>query len=95
MPTIASSPHEGDSPCGPQKGYVVSDPDILGGTPVIAGTRLTVYAVLGRMRSGETVDDLAADYPEIPRDAFAVAERYARTHPLREHPSGRPWRNSA
>ena len=75
--------------------YIVSDPEILGGTPVIAGTRLTVYAILGRMQDGETVGDLAADYPEVPREAFAAAELYARTHPLRGRPSGRPWRNAA
>ena len=75
--------------------YIVSDSKILGGTPVIAGTRLTVYAILGRMQDGETVDDLAADYPEVPREAFAAAGLYARTHPLRGRPSGRPWRNAA
>ena len=75
--------------------YIASDADILGGTPVIAGTRLTVYAILGRLQDGDTVDDLAADYPEVPRDAFAAAELYARAHPLRGRPSGRPWRNAA
>ena len=75
--------------------YIVSDPAIQGGTSVVAGARLTVYAILGRMRDGETVDDLAADYPEVPREAFAAAELYARTHPLRGRPSGRPWRSAA
>ena len=75
--------------------YIVSDPDILGGTPVIAGTRVTVYSILGRLQDGDTVDDLAGDYPALPREAFAVAELYARTHPLRGRPSGRPWRNAA
>ena len=74
---------------------IASDADILGGTPVIAGTRLTVYAILGRLQDGDTVDDLAADYPEVPRDGFAAAELYARAHPLRGRPSGRPWRNAA
>ena len=74
---------------------IASDADILGGTPVIAGTRLTVYAILGRLQDGDTVDDLAADYPEVPREAFAAAELYARAHPLRGRPSGRPWRNAA
>lgn len=75
--------------------YIVSDPDILGGTPVVAGTRVTVYSILGRLQDGETVADLAFDYPELPRKAFAAAELYAKAHPLRGRPSGRPWRNAA
>lgn len=75
--------------------YITSDEDILGGTPVIAGTRLTVYAILGRLQDGDSIDDLVEDYPEVPRKAFVAAEIYAKTHPLRGRPSGRPWRNAA
>jgi len=75
--------------------YITSDEDILGGTPVIAGTRLTVYAILGRLQDGDSIDALAEDYPEIPREAFEAAEIYAKSHPLRGRPSGRPWRNAA
>lgn len=75
--------------------YIVSDPDILGGTPVIAGTRLTVYAVLGRLQGGDLMDGLAEDYPDLSPKAFAAAELYAKAHPLRGRPSGRPWRNTA
>lgn len=75
--------------------YITSDEDILGGTPVIAGTRLTVYAILGRLQDGDSIDDLVEDYPEIPREAFEAAEIYAKSHPLRGRPSGRPWRNAA
>ena len=75
--------------------YITSDEDILGGTPVIAGTRLTVYAILGRLQDGDSVDDLVEDFPEIPRQAFEAAEIYAKSHPLRGRPSGRPWRNAA
>ena len=75
--------------------YVTSDADILGGTPVVRGTRLTVYAILGRLQGGDSVDDLEADYPELPREAFTAAALYARAHPLRGRPSGRPWRNAA
>ncbi len=74
--------------------YIVSDPDILGGTPVIAGTRLTVYSILGRLQDGDTVEDLADDNQEVPREAFATAELYAKAHPLRGRPSGRPWQNA-
>lgn len=75
--------------------YITSDEDILGGTPVIAGTRLSVYAILGRLQDGDDIDDLTEDYPEIPREAFEAAEIYAKCHPLRGRPSGRPWRNAA
>ncbi len=75
--------------------YIASDPDILGGTPTIAGTRLTVYAVLGRLQDGDSLDELAEDYPELSREAFKAAELFARAHPLRGRPSGRPWHNAA
>ena len=71
--------------------YIASDPDTLGGTPVIAGTRITVYSVLGRLQDGESEDDVLEDYPEVPREAVKAAELYAKAHPLRGRPSGRPW----
>lgn len=75
--------------------YIESAGDILGGTPVIRGTRITVYSVLGRIQDGETIDDLVEDNPDIPREAFEAALLFAKTHPMRGRPSGRPWRNVA
>ena len=75
--------------------HIVSDTDILGGTPVIRGTRIRVYAVLGRLQNGDSVADLVAENPDIPRDAFEAAAIFARAHPLRGRPGGRPWRNAA
>ena len=75
--------------------FIKSHPDILGGTPVIDGTRIPVYAVLGRFQGGDTLQDLIDDYPDVPPEAFEAAELYARAHPLRGRPSGRPWRNAA
>ena len=46
--------------------HIVSDPETLGGTPVIRGTRITVYSVLGRLQDGDSVDDLVADNPDVP-----------------------------
>ncbi len=73
--------------------YITSNPDILGGTPVIAGTRISVYSVLGRLQDGETADDISMDYPKISEQAIETAELYAKAHPLRGRPSGRPWHN--
>ena len=72
--------------------HVVCDPDILGGTPVIRGTRVSVHSVRVRLEAGEPVEELMEDYPAVPREAFGAAALYARTHPLRGRPGGRPWR---
>jgi uncharacterized protein (DUF433 family) len=70
---------------------IVIDEAIKGGTPVIRGTRMTVYSVLGRVEHGETIDDILADNPDLAREAIEAAVTYARTHPLMGRPAGRPW----
>jgi uncharacterized protein (DUF433 family) len=69
--------------------YIVRDPEIMGGMPVIRGTRISVYSVLARLAGGNRVDDLTSEYPEIPRAAFEAAAVHARTHPRRGRPARR------
>jgi uncharacterized protein (DUF433 family) len=69
--------------------------EIMGGTPVIKGTRITVYAVLGRLAGSDTVEDILEDYPTLSREAVETAELYARTHPIIGRPGGRPWARTA
>ncbi len=71
--------------------WIAMDEEILGGTPIVRGTRMTVYSVLGRVEHGETVDDILADNPDLSSDAIQAAIVYARTHPLIGRPGGRPW----
>jgi uncharacterized protein (DUF433 family) len=71
--------------------FIVVDGAIKGGTPVIRGTRMTVYAVLGRIDHGDTIEDVLSDNPDLTHDAVAAAIIYARTHPLVGRPGGRPW----
>jgi uncharacterized protein (DUF433 family) len=71
------------------------DESIMGGTPVIRGTRMTVYSVLGRIEHGETVDDILADNPDLGRETIEAAITYARSHPPIGRPSGRPWADAA
>ena len=54
---------------------------VQGGRPVIKGTRLTVSVIHGRLLSGDTIETLMEDYPDIPRRAFEAALFYAQTHP--------------
>jgi len=75
--------------------FIVIDEAIKGGTAVIRGTRMTVYAILGRVEHGDAIDDILAENPDLTRDAVEAAIIYARTHPLVGRPGGRPWTTQA
>jgi uncharacterized protein (DUF433 family) len=57
--------------------HVKSDPAIMLGKPVIAGTRITVELILEKLAAGETIDDLLLDYPQLTREAVSAALRFA------------------
>jgi uncharacterized protein (DUF433 family) len=69
--------------------YIEIAEGVQGGRPVIKGTRLTVSAVYGRLSSGDTLDMLMEDYPEIPCEAFEAAFLYGKTHPRVGRPTSR------
>jgi uncharacterized protein (DUF433 family) len=45
--------------------YIIIDPEILGGTPVISGTRIPVERVKELVKQGYTVDTLKKEYPQV------------------------------
>jgi uncharacterized protein (DUF433 family) len=55
---------------------IVADPEILGGKPVIAGTRISVELVVGLLGRGMTLDDITAEY-HVPREDVLAAVRFA------------------
>ena len=59
------------------KPEIVSDPNVMMGKPVIAGTRITVELILEKLAAGETIDDLLAAHPRLTRDGVAAALSYA------------------
>lgn len=69
--------------------FVSVDPEVMGGVPVIKGTRITVYSVLSRLEGGDALEDLEEDYPDVKREAFEAAVAYARAHPRRGRPRKR------
>jgi uncharacterized protein (DUF433 family) len=71
--------------------YIESNLEVRQGEPVIVGTRLPVYAVAERLRRGDSIEQLAEDYPGVPKRAFQTARIYAEAHPRRGRPA-RPWR---
>ena len=52
------------------------NPEILGGTPVFAGTRVPVRILMEHLEAGDRLDDFLVDYPTVSRrQAVAVLER--------------------
>jgi len=49
----------------PIKYPVVSDPGILGGTPVIKGTRIPASLILDLLRRGYSIEILKEEYPSL------------------------------
>lgn len=51
------------------------NPEILGGTPVFAGTRVPVRVLLEHLEAGDRLDDFLDDFPSVSRKhAVAVLE---------------------
>ncbi|MBI4724332.1 MAG: DUF433 domain-containing protein [Rhodomicrobium sp.] len=73
------------------RGMVVTSPDILSGTPVIAGTRIPVYDVAASVTSGIPRDRILEAYPNLTADQVELAPLYAEAVP----PRGRPRRSAA
>jgi len=47
------------------KKYIVSDPQILSGKPVISGTRIPVDQVLFLLKEGYTIESIHEFYPHV------------------------------
>jgi uncharacterized protein (DUF433 family) len=70
---------------------VVSDPEIMCGTPVFKGTRIPVDLVADMLSQGATVEELLEGYPTLSKERIAMAPLYMRAFPRRGRPSRRPW----
>jgi uncharacterized protein (DUF433 family) len=70
---------------------VVSDPDIMRGTPVFKGTRIPVDLVADMLAQGATADEILDGYPTLDRERIAISQLYMRAFPRRGRPSRRPW----
>jgi len=56
---------------------VVSDPGLMMGKPVIAGTRITVELILEKLAAGETVEQIVDAHPRLNDDAVRAALAFA------------------
>jgi len=56
---------------------IISDPNVMLGKPVIAGTRITVELILEKLASGETIEQLIEAHPKLTIDGIHAALTYA------------------
>jgi uncharacterized protein (DUF433 family) len=61
-----------------EKTVATRSPDVMGGTPVFAGTRVPVQTLLEHLEGGDTIEEFVAGYPTVTREqviAFLEAAR--------------------
>lgn len=56
---------------------IVSDPAVMMGKPVVAGTRITVELILEELAAGETAEQLLEAHPRLTESAILAALEFA------------------
>jgi uncharacterized protein (DUF433 family) len=56
---------------------IVINPEICGGRPVIAGTRITVQTILEFLGAGDSIEDILTEYPSLSRNDVLPCLRYS------------------
>ena len=60
------------------KSLITVDPQIQGGVPVFAGTRVPVKNLFDYLEGGESLDQFLEDFPSVARDAAVAVLEQAR-----------------
>ena len=55
-----------------------TDPEIMGGTPVFAGTRVPLKNLIDYLEAGDTLDEFLDDFPSVTREQAVAALEEAR-----------------
>lgn len=58
---------------------IIANPRILGGKPIIEGTRISVELILNLLASGAPEDEILEDYPHISKEDIQACLAYAAT----------------
>jgi len=73
------------------RAVIVRDPEVLGGEPVVAGTRIGVYFLAELAGQGAEEQELLEDYPSLTPHTLQAALTYARVYPRRGRPRKAAW----
>lgn len=91
LSSFLKSAHDRLARLSEARDLVVMDEDVLGGTPVIRGTRVPVYDVAASMDAGISMKRILSAYPGLDEKAVELAALYAEANPQR----GRRRRSAA
>lgn len=59
------------------KDLITQDPEILGGKPIVAGTRMSVETILELISSGMEKEEIIKEYPFLTKKQIQAAVDYA------------------
>jgi len=59
-----------------QTNMIISDPTIMMGKPVIAGSRITVELILEKLAAGESIEQILESYPRLTREGIQASLIY-------------------
>src|SRR6202165_158580 len=70
---------------------IISDPEIMRGTPVYRGTRIPVDLIADMLSQGAKPEEILEGYPALDREKIELAPFYIQAFPRRGRPASRPW----
>jgi uncharacterized protein (DUF433 family) len=50
------------------KSVISCNPDVMGGTPVLAGTRVPIQTLLDYLEAGDSIDEFLVGFPSVNRE---------------------------
>ncbi len=56
---------------------IQTDPSVMMGKPVVAGTRITVEFILEKLAAGESIEQVVEAHPRLTREAVLAALDFA------------------
>jgi uncharacterized protein (DUF433 family) len=57
----------------PHQSVIVSDPEVLGGTPCFRGTRVPVDSLIDYLEAGDSLNEFLDNFPSVSREAAIAA----------------------
>ena len=69
------------------RSYIVRDPQVCGGQPVVRGTRVTVRTILASLAEGASDAEILADFPSLTADGLRAVIAFAASSAAEDIPA--------